>query len=442
MNQPIRTAALVALILTGLTLTGCGADSPEQALDRYAETYVWLAMSLDAQHAGGQQFNRKRLQEVDAWFGPERFDTRTQSGAPSLEELRSQARALRAQLAADASATESALTGSRAARLLQRVDELLAVLAFTTAETPITFAEETAMLYGIGWREAEPEAFVALRAALDAALPGRGSLRARLGGLRQRLIIPSDRRLAVFERALAECRRRTLKHWAMPPQEQLEIVTTQDVDSAWHVYHGTGRSTLLLNELALGTVDQAIDVACHEGYPGHHAQFVLFEAAAGAAGLALEDQLVLLRSPAAALREGAAMHGVDLVFPAAERLAFERDVLFPMAGIDPQLAELLAAVRPLLDRLEAVVPLVIRDHEDNGLGDSQAILRLQTEALVSSPRQLFAFAHEVGAYLAGYTLVRQALQERLPVTEADSWVHLRQWLERPERWADSGSDAD
>ncbi len=419
-----------AISFAMLALSACGSEDPAKRLDRQAETYVRLAMALDGQNPDSQ-----RQPEVDSWFGPAHLKTSGRSAAPPLAEVLTTAQTLQSELSAAASPREG--------RLVRRLDELLAVLEFLTSDAPMTFPAEAEALYGVSWREPDPETFVALRAALDNALPGRGTLRARLGSLRQRLIVPAERRLAVFERALEECRRRTLEHWSLPQSEHMEIVTTRDVDSAWHVYHGESQSTLLLNELALGTVDRAVDVACHEGYPGHHAQFVLFEAAAGETGLPLEDQLVLLRSPAAALREGAAMYGVELVFPAGERLAFERDILFPLAGIDPALAPVVAEVRPLLNDLEAVVPAVIRDHEDNQQSDSQAILRLQTEALVSSPQQLFAFAHDVGAYIAGYTMVKQALREKLtdqPLTDpaATPWLTLRRWLERPDDWIDAG----
>jgi hypothetical protein len=43
--------------------------------------------------------------------------------------------------------------------------------------------------------------------------------------------------------------------------------------------------------------------------------------------------------------------GIDMAFPPAERVAFERDSLFPLAGLDPSLAEGNAAVRQIVERL-------------------------------------------------------------------------------------------
>ena len=53
-----------------------------------------------------------------------------------------------------------------------------------------------------------------------------------------------------------------------------------------------------------------------------------------------------LFSPQSLIAEGSANFGIDMAFPAAERVAFERDSLFPLAGLDPSLAEPNAAVRP------------------------------------------------------------------------------------------------
>lgn len=417
----VRGAARCRLSVAGAiiaaTLLACGMNSPEARLDRLAERYVQHAMQLD----------RLRPGEVDLYFGPPRLDTRGEAADLSLEELQIAVGALRADLAD--------VEGQRGQRLKRRVRQLEAVVAFLAGDAELTYPEQARTLYGVEWLAADGPEFQAARERLEANLPGRGSLRARVARLRQRLLVPAERRQQLFERAFAECRERTLDHWALPPDETVDLTFTRDVRAARHRYAGDGRSTLLINPLAIATVDQALDVACHEGYPGHHAQFVLFEAAAGDEGLALEDTLALLRSPAAAFREGAAMAGVDLVFPSRERLAFERDVLYPLAGLNPALAELHALLREDLARQALAVPAIIREHEDRQLSDAEAINRLQSEALVASPRALFAYAHDVGAYLAGYTLVDAALTARLqPLAPAEAWLQLRSWLEQPERW--------
>lgn len=419
-------AGVLPALLLGVSfvLSACGPESPDQRLDRVAAQYINYAMHLD----------RLRPGEIDAWFGPERLDTRGSPSDTSFDAIADAAAVLREELADE--------TSERGAALRHRIAELEAVAAFLADPGGLSFSEQTSALYDVAWPEASGSDIDTSLAAIDTELSGRGSVRARMASLRRRLVIPAEKRQAVFETALAECRRRTLANWALTPEEGIDLVWTRDVDAAWHSFDGNGRSTLQVNPLAIATIDQPLEVACHETYPGHHAQFVVFEAAAGTAGLPLEDRLVLLRSPVSALREAAAVNAVDLAFPGEERLRFERDVLFPLAGLDAADADLLHRLRPLLKRVAQAIPLIIQEHEDRELSDAEAINRLQSEALVASPRALFAFAHEVGALVAGYTILNAELAFRLDQTddkaESDPWSQLRAWLENPETWR-SGS---
>src|SRR4029453_8815802 len=142
-------------------------------------------------------------------------------------------------------------------------------------------------------------------------------------------------------------------------------------------YEGGHHSTLKVNPVAIAYIGQMLDVACHEGYPGHHAQFLVMEADAGPAGLPLEQTVALMRSPANVLREGAANYGVDLAFPAEERLAFERDVLFPMAGFPVAEAERHAKVHRLVSDLALSVMPILREYRDGTLAFNSATFRLE-----------------------------------------------------------------
>ena len=46
-----------------------------------------------------------------------------------------------------------------------------------------------------------------------------------------------------------------------------------------------------------------------------------------------------LFSPQSLIAEGTANYGIEVAFPGDERLAFEREVLFPAAGLDPARAD-------------------------------------------------------------------------------------------------------
>jgi len=403
-------------LLLCFVLVACGPSDPLQAL---AEDYVRLALTLDRLKEG----------EVDTWFGPAVLAQEAEEeAAPTLASLQEEAAALQLALAEE---TELAAT-PRGVHLRDRMTRLALVLEVLAAEPRLPFTEEAARLYGIEV-PATVDAAVQQRVfeELSALLPGQGTLAFRVASFRNKLLVPADRRKQVFERALEECRARTLAHWPLPAAEQLVLEWTRDVTTPWHRYEGGLRSTLQLNDLTLAFIGSAVDVACHEGYPGHHAQFVLFETAGGQQGPGVEDTLVLLRSPEAALREGAANLGVGLAFPFAERLQFEQEVLFPLAGLPPEQAEANLRIGLLLEELAATTLPIIRDYRDGVATYNATTFELEREALVSSPAELLRFVDDYGAYSVGYTLMRQRLQAHLDKDGQDPWATLAALLQQP-----------
>ena len=98
-------------------------------------------------------------------------------------------------------------------------------------------------------------------------------------------------------------------------------------------------------------IDRAIDLACHEGYPGHHVYNALLEKHLVRDRGWVEFTVYPLFSPQSLIAEGTANYGIEVAFPGDERLAFERDVLFPLAGLDPSQAAAYAKVAGARRRL-------------------------------------------------------------------------------------------
>ena len=114
--------------------------------------------------------------------------------------------------------------------------------------------------------------------ALDALVPGPGALPDRVEAFRQRMAIPREKLDTVFRAAIAECRARTVARLTLPPGEQfqLEYVTGKPW-SGYNWYQGKYHSLIQVNTELPIFIDRAIDLACHEGYPGHHVYNVLLE---------------------------------------------------------------------------------------------------------------------------------------------------------------------
>ncbi len=149
-------------------------------------------------------------------------------------------------------------------------------------------------------------------------------------------MIPSDKLAAVFTAAIAECRRRTLAHIPLPAEETFTVAYVKDKPwSAYNWYQGNYKSLIEVNTDLPVFIDRAIDLACHEGYPGHHVYNALLEKHLVRDRGWQEFAVYPLFSPQSLIAEGTANYGIQVAFSDAERRAFERDTLFPLAGLDP-----------------------------------------------------------------------------------------------------------
>ena len=93
--------------------------------------------------------------------------------------------------------------------------------------------------------------------------------------------------------------------------------------SGYNWYQGGGRSVIQVNTDLPITIDRAIDLAAHEGYPGHHVYNALLEKHLVDGRGWVEFSVYPLFSPQSLIAEGSANYGIDVAFPGEERLAFE-----------------------------------------------------------------------------------------------------------------------
>ena len=120
----------------------------------------------------------------------------------------------------------------------------------------------------------------------------------------------------------------------LPPGERFDLEYVKGTPwNAYNWYKGNYRSVIQVNLDFPIPLDRAVDLACHEGYPGHHVYNALLEQALVRDRGWVEISMYPLFSPQSLIAEGSANFGIDMAFPAAERVAYERDSLFPLAQI-------------------------------------------------------------------------------------------------------------
>jgi hypothetical protein len=267
-----------------------------------------------------------------------------------------------------------------------------------------------------------------LLARLDSLLPRGGTLAARYQRFHDRLNIPAAKVDTVFKTAIAACRARTLAHIPLPPGERFDLEYVKGTSwNAYNWYKGKYHSLIQVNLDFPVALDRAIDLACHEGYPGHHVYNALLEQALVQKRGWVEISLYPLFSPQSLIAEGSANYGIDMAFPPARRTAFERDSLFPLAGLDTALAERNAAVRQVVERLNYARNEVAQRHLDGQLDSAGARAAMQRYWL-SSPEasaKTVRFIDTYRSYVINYNLGRDMVAAWLTRVAGDD--ETRRW---------------
>ena len=402
---------------------GCGGLSrtAPQSLDAAAERYVRLTLAL-AERDGDS---------LDSYHGPRAWQADARARHASLADIKSEARALAGTLAASTAAI-SVEDDERRLFLLRQLRALAARVDILLGSRP-GFAEEARSLFDFDAAAIDGGDAVAIRAEVDRLLPGRGTVADRYAAFDRQFLVARDRIDAVLSRAIEGCRGAASAHLTLPPGERVVVDYVGELPwSAFTRYEGRAVSRIRVNAALPLTVDRALDLACHEAYPGHHAIDTLLDARWPDR---VEFLVRPLFSPQAMLHEAAASLAPSLAFSDSGRLAFERDVLFPIAALDPAGADLHVRVGRLVDRLAGAQAAVARQYLDGALDFPRAAAALEHDALMPSADATLKFLNQFRSYAATYTLGRERLHRHLDATagadQAARWRAFRDLVTSP-----------
>ncbi len=393
-----------------------------------AERYVKLVLAVGVHDAD----------YVDAYYGPPEWRTAAAEARRGLAELEGDAAALLAELESRAPQSGAdELEQLRHRYLVTQTRSLRARVKMLRGER-LTFDAESAALYdAVAPMHTEAE-FEAVLRDLERLLPGGGALLDRYQAFRGRFEIPKDRLSQVFNAAIDGCRARTLEHVALPPGESftLEYVTNKSW-SGYNWYQGNYRSLIQINTDLPIYIKRAIDLACHEGYPGHHVYNVLLEQHLVRERGWQEYSVYPLFSPQSLIAEGTANYGIEVTFPDDERRRFERDVLFPAAGLDASEVDLFYEVMALVEKLSYAGNEAARRYRDGKIDAAAAAKWHEMYTLASPERaaQRVRFIDQYGAYVINYTLgkdlVARHVERRAGESPAQRWREFAQLISSP-----------
>jgi hypothetical protein len=381
----------------------------ESSMDRIAESFVKLALAVGEHDP----------LYVDAYFGPEEWREQAKREKRPLEEIRNAAAPLVAELEKiDASREEEPLR-LRRTFLIKQLESLVARVTMLEG-TKLTFDEESNALYDAVAPHSDERRFREALGRIDSLVPpGEGTLLDRLERFKKDLVIPKDRLDAVFAAAIEEARTRTKEHSALPEDESFTVeYVTGEPWGAYNWYKGANRSVIQINTDFPTYIDAPLGLACHEGYPGHHVQNVFMEQGLVKDRGWIEFTVSPLFSPLSPINEGTANLGVEIAFPGDSRFEFERDVLYPLAGIDTTKAEAYYSIRKLLREVHYAENEAARRYLDGEITEEEAAQYLSSNALMSleRARRLVTFFDRYRSYVinynVGYDLVKEYIEKR------------------------------
>lgn len=411
-----------AFLLGLLMLLGACATAPTptpapdpsgDSLDAIARDYVALILEIGEREPG----------YVDAYYGPAAWQEAAKANPRTVPQLIQGAASLTERLNAVSARRPDREVLQRRKYLLAHVSAAAARLRMLSGEK-MSFADEAEALFGIRPELLPLSAYDPVLAEIDALLPGPGSLTERVTAFKTHYVIPRDRLQPVMDAAIAECRRRTVRHIDLPANERFTLSFVGDKPwSGYNYYLGDAASRIEINaDLPIYT-ERAIDLGCHEGYPGHHVYNALLEKTFVRDRNWVEMSVYPLFSPMSFVAEGSANYGIDLAFPGDEGTAFERDVLFPLAGLDPSTAEKKAQLGRLQRRLARAEYTIADDYLSGRVGRDETVARLSKYTLADPARaaQRLRFIDTYRSYIINYGLGRDVVQA---------------WVERqgPDRW--------
>lgn len=302
---------------------------------------------------------------------------------------------------------------NRVKYLKRMLESAIARVRYLNGER-MSFDEESKALYDAVSPSYSEEHYAKLIEKLEDLLPGEGDVATRFNEFRNKYIIPQEKVAAVFEAAIAEGKRRTEEYLQLPEGESFKVEYVNDKPwGGYNWFKGNAYSLIQVNMDLPIYVDRAVDLACHEGYPGHHAYHSLIEKHMLIEKGMVEFSIYPLFSPQALISEGTANFGIKTAFPGDDRIKFEKEVVFPLAGFDPEEADKYYEIMELAGKLTYAGNDAARNYLDGSMTREEAIAFKMKYQLQSELRatKLMDFIDTYRSYVINYNLGHDMVEE-------------------------------
>jgi hypothetical protein len=417
---PSLRVARAALMLIGLlALSACRARNfASVTADDLVHKYLVLVVEL----------GERDPDSLDFYVGNDPSVDKFKSQPEKLEGLHHSALALSEQV--QNLPDSSGFSAERRASLLAQIGAII----LRTEElqgTNSSFDQESQTLFGVvAPPDRDQQTRTSVRAEIARLLGNDRDTAAAYSRFEAKFVVRPERIPAVMDAALRQCRALTLQHMTLPGGEHVDVeYVFHKPWSGFSHYLGNSHSVIQVNMDYPMTVDRILNLACHEGYPGHHV-FNSLRDQALVHGLHRDEFLAQPTfSPQSFVSEAAASYAPTLLLPDAERLRVERDLLFPLAGlkgVDPQRY---LAVEKLIAKLHTAEPSIARDYLDGRLEFVRAADALERETLMEHGETTLLYLNEYRTYMLSYTVGSDAVQAYVEDGDPSEAVRWQRYLE-------------
>jgi len=389
-------------------------------MNTVAEEYVKLVLAV----------GRHDADYVDAYHGPDAWRDQAERETQSLGSIQQATERTRARLAAEPLPTD----GQHILRFLylQRQLESLSARVSLLRGATMTFDEESLALYDAVAPVYTEQHFQKTLDELDGLLPGHGPVADRYLAFKNHFIIQKDDLDSVFGAAIGECRERTKQHIGLPDHEAFSVeYVTNKPWSGYNWFQGNYRSLIQVNTDLPIYIDRAIDLAAHEGYPGHHVYNAMLEQRMLKENKWLEFSVYALFSPQSLIAEGTANYGIEVVFSKEDRIIFERDILFKLAKLEQSETNRYYKVHEVIGKLSYAGNEAARGYLNRTMTHAQAVDWLVQYALMSRDRaeQRIKFFDKYRSYVINYNVGQDMVKTYIEQTRGAGTDHAKRWKE-------------
>ncbi|MBI2428444.1 MAG: hypothetical protein HYV29_06545 [Ignavibacteriales bacterium] len=364
-------------------------------LNELAEDYVRLVLDI----------GQLDPDYVDAYYGPKEWQEESAKMKYQPTALRDRAEAFLSRVKRIRVPSKDKKSSLRKTYLAKQLTAAHARIEMLNGKK-FTFDEEAKKLYDVIPPKYSESHFKKVLDALGKTLPAdTGTVNQRYQAFRNQFVIPKEKLDSVFTAAINECRIRTKKFVTLPENESFVVEYVNDKPwSGYNWYKGNAHSVIQVNTDFPIFIDRAVDLAAHEGYPGHHVYNVLLESELMKKNGWIEFCIYPLYSPQSLIAEGSANYGIDVVLPGKERIQFEKEVLFPLAGLDAGQADQYYMIQSLVAQLNYAGNEAARNYLNGTISKEQAVDWLVTYALFDPSRaeQRLRFIEKYRSYVINY----------------------------------------